>query len=514
MAPLRKFEELCDRALNMLSSPRCILWIVPCIIAIRLLSNSPADPDLFARIAMGHLTLSHATVPLTDPFAFTKVLPMWVDHEWLAGVVFYLVASLTGDAGLIALRLALAALAIICVIHASQRQTPAFTARFVWIALCLLHSSSAWKSTVRCQAFTYLFIPMLYWATIEYRKDKNSALLSLSPIVAIAWVNMHGGFALGCCIIGLLCLVQLVERRVTLGLIAIAAGWALAPVCTPYGFTVFVTFLLDSLSMTRPGIMEWEPLHTDIPSFIATILLALPLLYGIIIERKNRDFFALGSILFSAYCAFRHTRFLPFFMISAAIFGGPYVEATLRRLQALRPSLFLAAARSGALVLCAALVTGGATLLVQLISPSTYRLDFTQYPIGAVEWLRHSQISGNLLVNFNHGSFALWRLFPAFKVSVDGRYEEAYPQKTVTDNALALQPTMPGGREALERINPTHILYALSPTQPDPALDFGNGWKVIYRDPASAVLSREDREPVVSEHNYRDVPSDMWVPLF
>ncbi len=514
MTLLQRFEALCDRTRNTLSSRSFILWALPLIIVTRLLSNSPADPDLFARIAMGHLTLSNAAVPLTDPFAFTRVLSMWVDHEWLSGVVFYLVATSLGDFGLIVLRVVLAILATSCVVYASQRETPLSQSRFIWLALCLVHALAAWNSTVRCQAFTYLFVALLYWAVIEYRTHKQAMLLSLTPIIALAWVNMHGGYALGCCIIGLLCLTELIQRRFTVGLGAIAVGWAVAPFFTPYGFSVFVTFLLDSLSMQRPGILEWQPLHSDIPACIATLLLTCPLVCGIALRRRHLDLFAVGALIFSAYCAFRHVRFLPFYMITAAIFGGPYVDVTLSRLKDLRPSLYIAALRSGSLVVAVALAVGAFKLLFLLVSPKTYRLNFSDYPIGAVEWLRTSGVSGRLLVNFNHGSYALWRLYPSFKISVDGRYEEAYPEETVRENALALTPSLPSSREALERINPTHILLSLPPLPADPAALFGDGWKVIYQDRDAAILSREGGESTVSPSHYAGVPTDMWTPKF
>ena len=210
---LEKFENASDSARKILSSPLFIVWVVPLILVAKLLAISPADPDLFARIAMGRLTLSHLAVPLTDPFAFTKTLPMWVDHEWLSGLVFYLVANIAGDFGLILLRVLLAVVATLAVIQASIRFAPSCNARFLWITLCIIHAAAAWTSTVRCQAFTYLFIPLLYWAIIEYRIYKNSFPLALTPLIGIAWVNMHGGYALGCILIGFLCGVQLIEKR-------------------------------------------------------------------------------------------------------------------------------------------------------------------------------------------------------------------------------------------------------------------------------------------------------------
>lgn len=517
MAPvmlLEKFENASDRARDMMSSPLFALWAIPLMLVAKLLADSPADPDLFARIAMGHLTLSRLTVPLTDPFAFTKTLPMWVDHEWLSGLIFYLVAHLGGDVGLIALRLLLAALATLVVIHASIRTTPNCSVRFLWISVCVLHAASAWTSTVRCQAFTYLFIPMLYWAIIEYRSHKNGFFLALTPLIGVAWVNMHGGYALGCILVGLLCGVQLLDKRLTKGLIVIALGWSIAPFFTPYGFVAFVEFLVSSLGMERPGILEWYPLHTDTPSFIMTMILVLPLAVGILLRRKGCDLFSLGALVFSCYCAFRHTRFLPFFMITAAIFGGPYVEATLTKLRSLRPSLYLAALRSGAVTVMCLLILGGFALFGMLVSKKTSQLSFKDYPVGAVEWLRDNEFSGRLLVDFNLGSYALWRLYPRFKISIDGRYEEAYPEETVRANALAFRPDLATGKESLDRIDPTHILLPNTHHIADPETAFGNGWTIIYRDPEAVILARNGSGSVASPGNYDEIPSDMWEPLF
>ena len=510
MVTIEKFEEVCDRAKELLLSPRTVVWTIPLIIVWRLLCGSPADPDLFARVAMGRLALSLNYVPLRDPFAFTPTLPTWVDHEWLSGVLFYLVAGTTGDAGLILLRIILAASATMCIIVASLRYAPQFSGRLVWIMLCLLHAAAAWTSTVRCQAFTYLFIPLLYWAIIEYRKDRNIFALAFSPLLAIAWVNMHGGYAIGCILITIFLGVELFERRLSRALVLIACGWALAPIFTPYGWTQFASFLIHSLGMERPGIVEWFPLHTDHPPFLLTILLCLPVLVGALTQRSSLDLFGIATLSFSAYCAFRHTRFLPFFMITAAIFGAPYVEASVEKVRALRPSLFTAAVRSGALVLTAFIGAIALHLVILALSPSSYRLDYTNFPIGAIEWLRGRTMQGRLLVDFNTGSFALWRLYPNMKISVDGRYEECYPNETVRDSALAFRPDLEIGRAALERLDPTHILLPNTHGVADPERIFGERWRVIYRDPQSVVLNQEDKEDVVQITELSAVPTDMW----
>ena len=510
MLTTEKFEQVCDKAKGFLVSPRVLLCSIPLLIVWRLLGSSPADPDLFARVAMGRLALSLNYVPLKDPFAFTPTLSTWVDHEWLSGVVFYLIATMMGDAGLVLLKVILATSATVCVVLASRRYTPEFTGRFIWITLCILHAAAAWTSTVRCQAFTYLFIPMLYWAILEYRKHLNIFALSLTPLLAIAWVNMHGGYALGCVVMAILVGVELIERRLSRPLLCIALGWAIAPVFTPYGWSGFVSFLVDSLGMERPGIIEWFPLHTDLPSFALTALLCTPLILGIFLMRGTHDLFGISVLIFGSYCAFRHTRFLPFFMITAAIFGAPYIESVLQRARSLRPHLYTASGRCGALVACVFLAMGSLHLLVLAVSPATYRLDYKNFPIGAVEWLRAQGTQGRLLVDFNNGSYALWRLFPNMKISVDGRYEECYPTQTVRDNALAFQPDLEIGRAALERLDPTHILLPSNHGIENPEAAFGNEWRVVYSDPRAVILAHGTSVAATSTTEMAEVPRDMW----
>lgn len=90
---LTSYEKALDKLRNTLASPLALFLLPLMIMAWRLLSPSEADPDLFARVAVGRLVQAHGAIPLIDPFAFTPTLPLWIDHEWLSGVVFWFVIS-------------------------------------------------------------------------------------------------------------------------------------------------------------------------------------------------------------------------------------------------------------------------------------------------------------------------------------------------------------------------------------------------------------------------------------
>ena len=490
------------------------MWCVALlVVGFKLTALASPDPDLFARVAMGRLVISQNAVPRIDPFSFTPVLPKWIDHEWLSGLVFYLVSQGLGDTGLILLKLGLAFATVTCVLGISFRYFPLQPARSLWIIVCLLQGASAWTSTIRCQAFTYLFIPLLFAAILEYRTFGRRFLLALSPIMAIPWANMHGGYTLGVVILAVLAFTSSRERWFP---IAILVAWCSVPAFTPYGFQTFSRYLVNALRMERPGILEWLPLWSDPFNLFVTIILALPVVLGLLRWKNHRDIFGCCIIAIAGYCALRHIRFLPFFMISISCFGAPYVDETLKTLCNRRPHFIKKLSRSGAIALIPLLALLALLTFCNLIRKDTYRFHYTSMPIAAIEWLRSSGLHGNLLVDFNHGSLALWRLYPRFKVSVDGRYEETYPEQTVRDSSLAFYPTTPEGAKALARLSPQYILLpkALAPNGLENT--FSAPWKILYRDETSAVLTREQTgiQPITIVSDPVIGPTDPWTPLF
>ena len=50
------------------------------------------------------------------------------------------------------------------------------------------------------------------------------------------------------------------------------------------------------------------------------------------------------------------------------------------------------------------------------------------YPLGAVQYIREHALSGNILTEFHWGEYLIWALYPQCRVSLDGRYEQVYPE--------------------------------------------------------------------------------------
>jgi len=213
-----------------------------------------------------------------------------------------------------------------------------------------------------------------------------------------------------------------------------------------------------------------------------------------------------GLLLVAGWAAIDSQRLLNFLLLVLAVYGAAEYGAVASALGSRLSATYRIASRhvAGALALVLS-----ATLAVVvsrgLADFARAGLGYAPYPVGAVEWLERHGAGGRLLTHFNHGSYAIWRLYPLYQVAIDGRYEETYPQETIEAAWIALQPTAPGHAEALRQIAPDYILV------PDAAWarDFGADWRIVYEDAGSVVLSRPSL-PVDANRAVRPA----WTPGF
>jgi hypothetical protein len=507
-------ERACDRTRAILTLPLVTLSVVLILAVAAILPSSPADPDLFARVGLGRLIQTTGTVPNVDPFSFAPKLSLWIDHEWLSGVVFWNIVSGWGDAGLIALKVALVCVTAALTVAAARLASPSVSPSLLFLVLCLGQGIYSWGSTLRCQAFTYLFLAYQLFALVAHRQRGISRYLIPLPFIAIAWVNLHGGYALGMTFLWLWTLLSLLERRGSWFLLTVSALSSAAPFFTPYGFVTFSTYLFHAITMKRPTISEWAPLWHH-PLLLGGLLtVATPIALGAILTRDiRRHILPLGVLGYATYCGMSHLRFVTATVMVYAVVGGVYFDAFAKEA---RRRLPLRMARLERVLVAAAVVIIALSLVTIVRAagrPSTYRLDYSAYPVGATQWLRDNKVEGRLLIDFNNGSFAFWRLYPRMTVSMDGRYEAVYPDETGRLNTDALRLGTPQSERAINILNPTHALVRLTTPNHEFSAEILATWNQIYRDEHYAILSRHPTSENFVGHE-RVAPFDMWQPLF
>jgi hypothetical protein len=450
-----------------------------------LFSFHEADEDVWGRMAAGRLTVANGGVAKVDVFAYVPTKPRWIDHEWLAGVVFYEVHRLLGGRGLVLLRGALGLLTIALTLEAAMRTgcsrwTAAFLCAAGWPLL-----AQGLNSVVRAQAFSFLFFALFVFVLEATENRFLVAFAALVPATAL-WANLHGGFVVGPLLVAAHASGRVFERRRAdaLALFVLAAAGLLASFVNPYGLDYW-RYLATALVMPRPEILEWrhlalgvDHLHIELSVLLAVVL---------VLSRPPRPshLLVLGGTLAATLL---HIRFAPFFGLATLAYLPRSFELSLARGQKAFPvKLAPSLPPLAAMLLAQALLFLGLAL-------SWYRRDWElemrvdpgRYPVEAIERLK-TEPPGNLAVFFNWGEYALYHLYPRDRVSIDGRYETVYPEEVVRAN-WEFTNGVPGSEAFLD--SPPADL-ALYPSDSGAArlLGTAEGWELVQTD-ARFVLYR------------------------
>jgi hypothetical protein len=114
------------------------------------------------------------------------------------------------------------------------------------------------------------------------------------------------------------------------------------------------------------------------------------------------------------------------------------------------------------------------------------------YPAGAVDYLAEHGFRGNLVVPFDVGAYVSWRLYPSVRVSIDSRYEVAYPPAAAEDavRLYALEPGWEGVLAGYEGRDAVLVPWwsRLGSGLESPAQRLASGpWRRVYADGAYSL---------------------------
>lgn len=477
-----------DRCLALARRADVILVLGMLLLLWIFLIEREADPDLFARVAMGRLIEVGGGVPLDDPFAYTSTKDVWVDHEWLSGVVFHAVAGWGGDAALFLFKLFACLLSVATLLLARRLASERGEYHLTWLLITLATCAHLWVSTVRSQVFTYLLLPILLLLFVLSERHGRHRAILVVPLLMIGWIQFHGGFVVGLGFLSLFVFWKVVRRgpRVDLAvlclLLTVAASFA-----SPYEGVRYWKYILEAVAMDRPGITEWDPLGLFSWAALAPNALLVLIGIGALMRRAPRDPFVWSLLLISIYFGYRHQRLVSILMMVGYVYFADAATAPLR-------ALF---SRGG--MIGATIVRGAAFAAILCIPVLLFQcgrillrdglvLTYRSYPVAALDWLWHNRAGGDLLVGFNQGSYALWRLHPRFRISLDGRYEEVYPRHTIDDVEEAMNPSSEHHRQALEELRPDFILLRTRYDLVRLERRFDPEWHHLYQDDRYALL--------------------------
>jgi hypothetical protein len=178
-------------------------------------------------------------------------------------------------------------------------------------------------------------------------------------------------------------------------------------------------------------------------------------------------------------------RHMLFFALTALLVGGPHIGSAWERWMPVRPS---ARPRPAWAIVLPALA---ALLLLAIQPPNLSSIPFSdpeKYPLGATALLNESGVSGNLANHANWGNYLAWHLAPPIKISLDSRFEQAYPLDIYWANLRFMLGV--GKWDSLLQDYPTDMVLIDAGSPADNLMKLRTDWEEIYRDAASALYAR------------------------
>ena len=439
--------------------------------------------DLAYQLRAGGEILASGRIPTTDTWTFTMQGQPWVDQQWGAQVILWIVESIGGWIGLAVFRAALVgAIFGMTALIAARRGLDARTAAIVSLLAFVVAAPAL---ALRPQLFGMLCFIAVLLLLID-RRDHPQRLW-LVPVIVAVWANLHGSFFLGPLVLGLAWLEDVHDRRADARRTLIAAGLSAVAAClTPTGPLVWVYAAgLSSNPSVTARITEWQPTSLrDVPGLL---FFASALAIALLIGRSGRRipwptlawlgvFFVIGAY------AQRGVAWWPIAAVAAT--AGTLIPAirsrartetlTMRRLNALM---------AGVLVLACvvALPSGrsplpGALVSTELASPA---------PPGLTASVRDLARPGDRLLNPQAwGSWFEYAL-PGVQVAVDSRIEMISPRVWETyEGILAGQD---GWQRELEAWGVTHIMVEADQAAFRDRLRAA-GWRAVYEDADGVLL--------------------------
>jgi hypothetical protein len=454
------------------------------------------DPDVWWHLRTGELIVQTHSVPHTDPYSFTRSGQPWVNHEWLSDVLIFGLYRLAGWGGLIiAFGAIIAATYLLMFLRCPG--SPYVTGVFaVWGAAA---SAPVWG--VRPQVLS-LLLASIFLLILELSDRHPNALWWTAPLMLL-WVNLHAGYALGIVLLMLFLMGSALDvafgleewskARPRLGRLALVTVACLAAVpLNPNGARMYWYPLetLRSVAM-QTYIDEWASPNFHQAKHLPLLLMLLATMVTLAFSPRRVRARELVLLLVTMYAALRSVRHVPIFvlvavpMLTGLTQGWLEEHGMAKRLAMRLTPAGLRRLLANAIMLAAFVIFS--LVRVRGVIGRQAETEAQKFPAAAVAFISSERPPGPILNHYDWGGYLIWKLYPDYRVYVDGR-ADLYGDSFMDDRAAIYHLTGTAWRERMQQwqirtviLPPDAPLVAALRSQPD--------WKQIYADAQAVVLT-------------------------
>lgn len=454
------------------------------------------DADTGWHIRTGEYILQHHRVPTTDLFSFSKPGAEWFAWEWLSDVIFAVLHSGFGLAGIVALAgIMICTVPLLLLRHLVGRGVTGFFA----IALTLLYTGAASVHYLaRPHLFTLILFTLCMFVLQRDRECPTRALWLLVPLTTV-WTNLHGGFLAGIAAIGLLAIGVGVEElwRGGRSWVAVRRYGALLAWCgaasllNPYGWALhrhIAQYLRSSFINDMVQEFRAPQFRSEGELQYKILLLAAVVCVGALL-RQRRVAESLW-ILYFAHMSLQSARHIPLF----AIIAVPIIGRQLSSIWVCSPRSMGGILRQVSDDLAAGLrrhtwwLPAGLACLLLFTPGEWWPKDFPEtFPVKATQKFRERLAHARVLTSDQWGDYLIYHSYPQQRVFLDGRsdfYGEELGKKYVA--------TMDARYDWKELFERYRFDLALLPVGGPLAsvLKMDRSWRVLHDDGTAILLER------------------------
>ncbi len=484
-----------------------VIFLLIFFIALRI----PMDSDFWWHIRSGQLTVENGMVLLEDMTSFTMNGAEWINHSWLAQILYYSVFKNTGNTGVMILVAIMATLSMLFV-YLRLKGHPLIKG-FV-LLLGVLTTAVIWSP--RPQLLSLLLFSVLAFLIYEVNFSIQWRMIFFIGLLFLVWGNLHAGFSLGIIFLILFSVGKLIDiisdqglRNQTDQKYLIFYGLligisSLVVMINPNGINIWkVQFKTISIPTLQNLIPEWASPNFHELYQQPFLWLWILLVFFVFVNRTKYSFSEILPLLFFGAIGFLARRNYVYFAILAIPYLNNELNIFIRTLKSHGPfssvskmwteefnkqpknilvSKIINLVFVGLLLF---IVAGKIIVLGSDVIFTSYEKQ--SFPVNALEVANQNDVEKLRCLNsYAWGGYISWK-YPEMKIFVDGR-TDLYGEKIILD-WLTMVNSETGWQEKMEEYGINCVL--LEPNYPLVEDLEEHNWKLIYQDNLSVLMLKD-----------------------
>jgi hypothetical protein len=446
-----------------------------------------AEPDIWWHLRNARYLVQYHSFPRVDTYSLGAAGAVWLPHEWLSEVPFYLGFRAMGLQGIFTVYFVLVFLIFAGVYYLACRAGA--DCKDATVVTCLAILAGGVSIGPRMLLFGWLCMVALLILLDRFRCS-GKGLWLLPPLFCI-WINLHGSWVFGMVALLIAVASGLVEgqwgmveaRRWSPAelkkLLAVFVASVAALFVNPFGYRLplypFDLFFRQSSNLQH--IEEWQPVDFNLNQGRLGMIMILALFAAALFSRRR---WKLSDVILAAFALwFALTRVRLLFL--AGIVLPSLLAPSLRLFTPYDREIdkpWLNAAIMMALIGSLVYFFPSQASLAEQVSAG--------YPTAAVEFMQKEHVNGRIFNSYGWGGYMEW-MAPDLKPFIDGRADIFVYNGTFDEYGEVSKLKAPF--RVLDKYGIEYVLF----NQDSPVsylLDHSPAWHVIYSDKVAVLYQR------------------------